>query len=317
MSNFRFTEQTPRETGFRQVFNTRIVPILERHEKTRKEYRRKALTGMGLTGTGTVGALGAGVNFESEFGLFGGVVGGMGTYGVKAYYESKWKAGLGGEVLPILCDFMGEMEYGQQRIDMAAMLELGVIPNYDTSSLEDPVIGKHDGLDWYMTEAKLQTKTRDSKGKTRTNTVFRGLLFMISINGPAPRIFFGKDRGGALNWLSETFSSSRVGLEKLALNDREFEQVYETYSSDANAARAYIDPRLRAGLLEVARVEGGKKYIACAMEGDWMYLALPRSGDFLGLGSLFSPLSAIESDLHEAIADLDLPARVIDRLKGN
>ncbi len=70
-------------------------------------------------------------------------------------------------------------------------------------------------------------------------------------------------------------------------------------------------------MLEVARVEGGKKYIACAMEGDWMYLALPRCGDFLGLGSLFSPLSAIESDLHEAIADLDLPARVIDRLKGN
>lgn len=317
MSNFRFAEQTPREAGFEQVFNSRIVPILERHERTRKEYRRKALTGMGITGTGTVGALSAGMNYDAAYGIIGGVLGGAGTYGVKAYYESQWKAGLGDEVLPILCDFMGEMEYGQQRIDMGMMLALGVIPNYDSSSLEDPVTGTHDGLDWYMTEAKLQTKTRDSKNRTKTSTVFRGLLFMISINGPAPRIFFGKDRGGTLNWFSETFSSSRHGLEKLELNDPEFEQIYETYSSDPSAARGYIDPRLRAGLLEVARIEGGKKYISCAMEGDWMYLALPRSGDFLGLGSLFSPLSAIETDLHEALADLDLPARVIDRLKGN
>ena len=53
MSTFRFTEQTPREAGFAQVFNTQIVPILERHEATRKEYKRQAL--MGMSGTGTIG----------------------------------------------------------------------------------------------------------------------------------------------------------------------------------------------------------------------------------------------------------------------
>lgn len=316
MSAFKFTEQTPREAGFRQVFNTRIVPILQRHEKTRKEYRKKALTGMGIGGAGTAGSAGAGLNYESEFGLFGGVVGAMGTYAVKAYYESQWKAGLGSEVLPILCDFMGEMEYGQQKVKLAAFSELGVIPSYDSSSLEDPVIGSHDGLEWRMTEATLKKKTRDSKGRTKTSTVFRGLLFMIAINGPAPRIFFGKDRGGALNWLSETFSSSRNGLDKVEIANPDFENVYETYTSDPAAARDFIDDRLTAGLLEVARIEGSKKYISCGMEGDWLYLALPRSGDFLGLGSLFSSLTTVENDLHEAIVDLDMPSRVIDRLRG-
>lgn len=316
MRSFSFTEQTPREAGFRQVFETQIVPILERHEAKRLDYRKKALIGMGATGTGSAGAFGAGATYDSEFGLFGGLAGGVGTWAVKAYFESQWRAGLGSQILPILCEFMGEMTYGEQRIRLAQFERLGVVPRFDQSTLEDPVVGSHDGLDWQMTEARLQTVSRDSKGRKRTSTVFRGLLFMIAIQGPAPRIFFGRDRGGALNWLSETFSSSRSGLEKLEIDDREFESVYETYTDNPAAARAFIDHRLTAGLLEVARVESGKAYISCAMEGDWLYLALPRSGNFLGLGSLFKPLTTIEADLHEAIADLDLPARVLDRLRG-
>lgn len=316
MQDFSFTERTQREAGFTQVFNTRIVPILERHEKTRLEQRRKALTGMGIAGTGTVGALGAGAYLESAFGLVFGAFGGFATWAVKSHFEKKWQKGLGQEVLPILCDFMGEMEYGEQKIDVHSFVNLGVVPHFNESSLEDPVIGRHDGLDWYMTEAHLKKKSRDSKGKTRRSTVFRGLLFMISIHGPAPRIFFGKDRSGSFGWLSDIFSSQGSGMEKVEIGNPEFEDIYQVYTSDLGAARNFIDDRLMAGLREIAEIESGRKYIACGMEGDWLYLALPRTDDFLGLGSLFKPLTSIENDLHEAIADLDLPARVLDRLRG-
>ena len=316
MGAFKFTELTPREAGFREVFDQRIVPILERHEQARLEHRRSALTGMGVAGTGTVGALGAGAFFESMLGFIFGLFGGFATWAVKSYYEKKWQKGLGQEVLPILCDFMGEMEYGKQKIDVHSFVNLGVVPHFHEVSMEDPVTGRHDGLNWYMTEAHLQTKSRDSKGKTKRSTVFRGLLFMISIHGPAPKIFFGKDRSGRFGWLSEMFSSQGSGMEKLDLGNPEFNEVYQVYTSDPVAARNFIDDRLTAGLREVAEIESGKQYIACGMEGDWMYLALPRSDDFLGLGSLFKPLTDIESDLHEAIADLDLPTRVLDRLRG-
>ena len=162
MQDFSFTERTQREAGFTQVFNTRIVPILERHEKTRLEQRRKALTGMGIAGTGTVGALGAGAYLECDFGLVFGAFGGFATWAVKSHFEKKWQKGLGQEVLPILCDFMGEMEYGEQKIDVHSFVNLGVVPHFNESSLEDPVIGRHDGLDWYMTEAHLKKKSRDS-----------------------------------------------------------------------------------------------------------------------------------------------------------
>lgn len=316
MSEYTFTEQGPHEAGFARVFHDQVVPILKRHEETRIDLKKKAMMGMGGAGVFGVGTGGAGYAAESVWGFVGGGVGAMGAFGVKAYFEHKWRAGLGGEVLPILCDFLGEMQYGNQQINLGEFSRLGVIPSYDTSNLEDPVTGDHDGLSWAMTEAHLQSKSRDSKGNTKTRTVFRGLLFKIQIFGPAPRIFFGKDRGGALNWLSEKMSSSRRGLEKIEIPNPDFEAVYETYTDNPMAAQNYIDDRLTAGLLEIAEAEVSKKYISCAMQGDGLYLALPRSGDFLGLGSLFKPLTTVETDLHEALQDLSLPARVIDRLRG-
>ena len=316
MTTYSFTEQGPHENGFERVFHDRIVPILKRHEETRLDYRKKALMGMGGGGTVSVGSAGAGIGYESEFGIFGALAGGIGAFGAKAYFEGQWRAGLGGEILPILCDFLGGMEYGHQRVHVSTFERLGVVPNFDSSSTEDPVTGTHDGLEWAMTEAILKTRTRDSKGRTKTRTVFRGLLFQIQILGNAPRIFFGRDRGGALNWLSETFSSSRRGLEKIEIPDPNFENIYETYTSDPQAALAFIDANLTRGLMEIAQAESGKQYISCAMEGDSLYLALPRSGDFLGLGSLFKPLTTVENDLHEALTDLDLPRRVLDALRG-
>lgn len=316
MTTFKFTEQAEHEQGFAQIFDERIVPILRAHERTRKEYRKKAMMGMGAGGTFGVGSVGGGVAMESEFALFGGAFGGAVAWGAKKYFENKWRAGLGGEVLPILCEFLGEMEYGKQGIELSKFSRLGLIPSYDEATREDPVSGEHDGLGWSMTEARLRTKSRDSKGNTRTSTVFRGLLFRIDIKGPAPRIFFGRDRGGALNWLSETFSASRKGMEKVQIDDPDFERIYETYSDSPGAAQRFIDANLTAGLLEIARSEAGKSYIACGMEGDGLYLALPRKGDFLGLGSLFRPLHTVDADLHEALSDLSMPARVIDRLRG-
>ena len=316
MTDYTFTEAADHEKGFARVFQDRIVPILRRHEETRQEYRKKALTGMGVAGAGGAGSAGAGITYENEYGFIGTVLGGVGAFGVKAYYEGKWKSGLGSEVLPILCEFLGEMTYGEQRINLSEHARLGLLPSYNTSHVEDPVHGSHDGLEWAMTEAVLKQKSRDSKGRTRTSTVFRGLLFKIQIHGPAPRIFFGKDRGGMLNWLSESFSSARKGMEKIEVGDQAFQEIYEVYTTDPMGAQRFIDHRMTEGLLEVARSEGGKRYIACAMEGGGLYLALPRSGDFLGLGSLFKPLTTIENDLHEALSDLTLPARVIDRLRG-
>lgn len=317
MAAYSFTERGAHEAGFSEVFHERLVPILERHEAEREGLKRKAqrwMAGMGVAG---VGGVGAGLGFEQEMvGIMSGAFGGIGAFGAKSVYEKRWQSGLGREILPILCEFLGEMRYGEQRVSPAPFERLGCVPNFHRSSLEDPVTGTHKGLDWAVTEATLSRRSRDSKGRTKTTTVFRGLLFQIAVDNPAPRIFFGRDRGSMLNWLSESLSSSRAGLEKIEVPDAEFERIYEVYADDPQAARDYITPGLVAGLKLVAEHEVGESYVGCAFEGNWFYIALPRSRGFLSLGSLFRPTHDIEEDLHAALWDLDMPRRVIDALTG-
>ncbi len=166
-----------------------------------------------------------------------------------------------------------------------------------------------------LTEARLTTRTRSSKGRTRTTTVFRGLLIRIDLAGDAPGIYFARDRGGIVNRLSEAFSPVRRGREQIDTGAPEFEALYETYTDDPAAARRFITRRLTDGLLEIARAEtGAERYVAAATRGRGFYLAIPRTGDFLALGSLFRPLNVAEDDFHQCLADLALPRRVIEAL---
>lgn len=318
MTEYSFTERAPYEAGFADLFQREIVPILQKHESERKTLKSKAIKGMGIAGALGVGGVGAGIGFEAEIGAFiSGGLGAFGTYGVKHYYESSWKSALGEEVLPILCEFLGDMSYGAQQIQPGVFENLGVVPNYNEMTLEDPVSGTHKGLHWAMTEASLRRRTRDSKGRNKTTTVFRGLLFQIMVDHPAPKIFFGKDRGSMLNWVSESWSSARKDMEKIEIDDAEFEEVYEVYTDNPEAAKNYVVDQVIWGMKQLAKEEaGGKKYIGAAFHGDLFYLALPRKGDFLGLGSLFKPLNTLEEDLHQALSDLDLPRRMIDALTG-
>ena len=318
MTEFSFTERAPLEAGFSEVFRSRIVPVLARHEATRRTRRRTALRWMAATGAGGLGGLGAAAGAgEAGLGLGAALVGGAGTWGVKSWHESRWQAGLGAEVLPVLCDFLGDMRHGGPGVDLAPFERLGVVPSHHRAALEDSVGGTHRGIDWALSEARLTRRTHTRRGRTRSRTVFRGLLIRIATVNSAPRIYFGRDRGAALNWLSETFSGARAGLERVTLDDPEFEAVYEVYSDEPEAARSYLVDTVPAGLRRVALEEaGGRDYVAAAFEGDGFYLALPRKRDFLRLGSLFTPLTGIEEDLHAALADLDLPRRVIDALTG-
>ena len=314
--DFSFTEQTPLEHGFAHEFRDRIVPILRRQEKSRREMRGKALTW--IAASALAGAAGAAAGVMLGWGNatfiapFLAVAAGFISYG---HYQKKWTTGLTSEVIPVTCDFLGSMSYGGQRLSPAEFEDLGVVPYHTGSTLDDTVNGSHDGLGYTLTEARLTTRTRTSKGRTRTQTVFRGLMIRIELAGDAPGIYFARDRGGLANRLSEAFSPVRRGREKIDTGFPEFEALYETYTDDPAAARRFVTPRLTGGLLEIARGEtGAARYVAAATRGRGFYLAIPRHDDFLALGSLFRPLTVAEDDVHQCLADLALPRRVIEAL---
>lgn len=312
-----FTERAPHEAGFAEVFRREIVPVLERHEAERVAIAAKARQWMLGTGAGgaalTIGLTAAGL---WNFAIIAGGLAAVFTLAAKSTYEKKWQTGLSSEVMPIACRFLGELEHGRQAIQPARFREVGLVPSYTRAALEDPAIGTHAGLAYAMTEARLTERRTGSKGKTRNVTVFRGILMRIELATEAPSIFFARDHGKLGNWLADTFSSFRRDRTRIEVDDPEFEATYETYAKDEAEARAFITPRLTQGLMEVARSETGRDYVAAALAGKNLYLALPRSGDFLALGRLFTPLAVAEEDFHRLLADLTLPRRVIDALRG-
>jgi hypothetical protein len=292
------------------------VPILRRQEKQRQVMRRKALTGIGVSAL--AGAGGAAAGFMLEWGNatfiapFLAVVAGFISYG---YFQKKWTTGLMSEVIPVMCDFLGGMRYGGETLSPARFEELGVVPHHTGSSLDDTVSGSHNGLGYTLTEARLTTRVSTGKGRSRTKTVFRGLMIRIELAGEAPEIYFARDRGGLANRLSEAFSPVRQGREKIETQFPDFEEFYEAYANDPSAARRFITRRLTDGLLETAQGEtGSARYVAAATRGRGFYLAIPRTDDFLALGSLFRPLNISEDDFHQCLADLALPRRVIEAL---
>ena len=316
--DFSFTEQAPFEQGFAQVFRDRIAPILRHHEGLRIQMRGKAVTGIGVCGLlgagGGAAAYVQGWEAATFIAPFLGVIGAFVSYG---YYQSKWSSGLSSEVIPVLCDFLGGMTYGGPALSPGEFEELGVVPYHSGSSLDDTVNGIHNGLDYTLTEAKLTIRRSSGKGRSRTTTVFKGLMIRIEMAEEVPQITFARDRGGFANRISEAFSDVRKGRENIETCFPDFEQHYEAYSADPIAARQFITPRLAEGLLEIAQIETGhERYIAAATRGRGFYLAIPRNDDFLGLGSLFRPLTVAEDDFHDCLADLTLPRRVIDALGG-
>ena len=142
-------------------------------------------------------------------------------------------------------------------------------------------------------------------------------MIRIELAEDVPGIYFARDRGGLANRLSEAFSPVRQGRERVETGLPDFEALYETYTDDPAAARQFITRRLTDGLLEIARGEtGAERYVAAATRGRGFYLAIPRTADFLRLGSLFRPLTIAEDDFHQCLADLALPRRVIEALGG-
>ena len=145
--DFSFTEQSPLERGFAHVFRDKITPVLRHYEKLRIQMRGKAMVGIGASGLAGAGGGAAAYMQGWETATFIapvlGIIGAIGSFG---YFQSKWSSGLSSEVIPILCDFLGEMTHGGPALSPGEFEDLGVVPYHTGSSLDDTVTGTHNGL---------------------------------------------------------------------------------------------------------------------------------------------------------------------------
>ncbi len=276
-----FDESDPRVKGLNTYYGREIRWQLGDFEKNRKKARSKAL---GIAAMGVVfGAAGGALGWL--YGWVGVIPGIIGFIMLIAAYTkvAGVKAELKKFLVEKLCGFF-DLDYRHD--DFAFPLErfdqLGLVPDFNRSSLEDHISGERDGAPLRLADAHLRMRTRSGKS-SNTRTVFRGPLFIFDwpheFNGTT---LITDDRGGLLNRLRKL----AVPGDPVPFDDENFEKHFEVFSTDANQARELIDTRFRQNLMSLAEQLGTRR-IRCAFETGQLLVSLRTNRNMFEAGSLF------------------------------
>ncbi len=326
----RFSERNALEAGFTRVFEKTVRPALEALEAVRVTKLNAARKWMTICIAGGL-ALGGLLFFgfgPSGAAFFGGlvfvIIGGIGAFVVRAAQRDGWSESVAGAVMPAICAHIGNLRYDQKPgggFPVARLQRLGLFGSYSDEHLTDRLQGSYRDTGFDLVEAKLTRKSSGSNGSTNSSTVFKGLLFEIGVPVSVPgRIMIAREHGAFGNALSEVFGGGKGrGMPKLSFDHETFEQVFEVYADDPEAARRFMPTGFLDSLLAIGEAEGGhkgSKAMVAGFEDNSFYMALSRKGDFLAMGSLTTPVADMEEDLHAIFADIEMVHRIIDRLHG-
>jgi len=213
-------------------------------------------------------------------------------------------------VLPVVAESLGRFTYDESgRISEDRLLGSTLLPNYDKYKSEDRFKGTYKDVDVDLAEVKL-TKKKGSGKNRRTVTVFKGLFVLLETH----KAFSGKtvvkrDAGAIANWLGEKFG----GMERVSLEDPEFEKHFEVYATDQVEARYLLTPAFMERLTALANDMGGGR-LQAAFYDDKLFVMVPNTGN------LFEPPSIFKSVLqHTGVAriarELGDVLSMIDTLK--
>lgn len=320
-----FTERSPIEEGFAQVFEADVAPQLIEFEFERKAVLRKTYRNMGLIAAAAVAVFGVAYQIWDPEDLFiviaviiGGAIGI--SYLIWAHAGSKWASNIKDIAMPVICDHVGELTYASSggAFSIDTMMDLKLLPKHDKAARSSHFRGTHNGSAFEMVHATLTTESEGNNGRN-SSTVFRGLLFRIDMDPPAPgRIVLMRDRGGMGNKMAEAFSfGSTRALPKVAFDDVDFEAAFEVYADRPDQAMAYLSDSMRDAIMHIGADQGrglGAEAFVAGFQNKSFYMALKRDGAFMKMGGLTTPVTEIEQDLHGVFDDIALIYEVVDRL---
>jgi len=242
-------------------------------------------------------------------------------YGMLLYWlwgpVRQYKAAVKGDVFPQIFRYYNTAEtepyqyHKEGLLSMKALKPSGIVPSYDKAQIEDYVKGHYKGVSLELQEAHL-TKKQGSGKSRRTVTTFKGLVVRLAMNKPFQgHTVIRKDHGKVGNWFADKFSSK--GRETVALEDPEFEKLFEVSSTDQVEARYLLTTSFMQRLLELAQLCGGKGLQAAFYE-DQLLLMIPSDKNRFEVASIFTP-ATFEEEIQTILAEMQEIFEVIDLLK--
>lgn len=322
----KFTERTPLEKGFADIFEADVAPKLVEFEFERQAVLRKTYIHMALIAVPVIVCIIAyGLYWGDDkellpFAFIAVAVGVMGALTIKSRAATRWKATVKNVAMPSICTHVGDLTYSQNgdAFSLQPIYEMNLLPRNRREGLHHLFTGTYHGTRYQMVRARLVSEASDRRAPNEKGD-FEGLLFRVELPKAGPgQIALTRDRGGIGNKLAEAFSLTGTrSMPKITVADPNFEDAFEVYASQPDAAKAYltkplIDMLMRIGY-EQGQGKGAQSFVAGFSNGNF-YMALMQTGPFMTMGSLTQPVSEIEDDLHGVFRDIDLGRTIIDRL---
>lgn len=312
--------------NFDAFYETEIRPHLGRFEAARLQARRQTRAAIGLGAAGVLLLLATGVIEPAGWTVpLVLVILGMGlclvglalAVRVRRAAQTPYKDFL----LPAVCGWFG-LAYEHDGFDfpIGPFADLALVPINPNHLLEDRMHGTRDGVGVDLCEADLRHGGRT--GRRDSKAAFRGVLAVYTL----PRPVYGTTLViPDITWLGNRLDGLRREQPRLALDDPPFEERFEVYADDPEAARALLTPERRAALLQLTEAANRnipktfQKVPRLAFTGDTVLMALPRIGDSfegagahgtLGLGASFDNPERVESLVAEISLLLSVPSRL-------
>ncbi len=165
-----------------------------------------------------------------------------------------------------------------------------IFPHADRYYADDCFYGSHQGVNLHVCEQILKKVYRTKRG-TREHTVFQGIAVELEMNKPfSGQTVVLKDSG-----FFNRFKGFK-GLERITLEDPQFEKLFEVYGTNQTEARFLLTPVFMERIVKLKDLYKGKSIQLSFYENKVM-LAIDTKQD------MFEPCSFFKTNLNKSKID--------------
>ncbi len=303
--------------NFDEFFRDDLSKVLDPLEQTRKKISRVGTLSYVVTAAAIIALV---ITISNQGGIMGVFAALLIIWAIIALYNFSNKkkdyvsAFKGGIIHPIIKFIDPNLSYDPGRFIHENDYEKSglFLQKQERYTGDDYVEGKRDKT--FFSFSELHTQYEAGSGKSKHwERIFKGLFFIGDFNKNFHgRTYAWSENNPQLNFLSKIFSSFAAGLEKVKLEDPEFERRFIVYSSDQVEARYILSPSMMERMVKLRDMMGPEFCLSFVDTN--VYVAVPISDE------LFEP-SVFSANDHERLRKyyntVHVVFDIIDELKLN
>lgn len=303
------TSYSQMRRDFYEKYTNKIVPLVQRHENSRKVRLVIAILSsilLIILGSFLIyiayidGSITKGNNGILKLALFFYVL----SYFVWCWIKKRFENTIKEKIMPTVCSCFGNMKWTHSNYSGGKVFSTSfVIPQFTSEKYDDIFKGSYKDVNIEIIEPEYEI----GSGKHR-RTVFTGVIVKLDMNKP-----FTSHTVIKPNRLINISPSS--GLHHTELEDAEFNKKFDVYTNDEVDARYLITPSFMERLKNMKTAFKANS-ISCAFFGDLLIIALSTNKDLFSLCSLLKKMDDSKQyfQMYEEILSI---VKLIDHFKLN